>query len=32
MAVSKEKPNGSPSKYAREDYTVLMQHIAFWDR
>jgi hypothetical protein len=31
-AVSKEKPQGSDSKYSRDDQTVLQQHVAFFDR
>lgn len=31
-AISKEHPEGSPPSLAREDYTVLQQHVAFFDR
>jgi hypothetical protein len=31
-AVSVETPNGSPAHLAREDYTVMQQHVAFFDR
>lgn len=31
-AVTKEKPQGSDSKYSRDDLTVLQQHVAFFDR
>jgi hypothetical protein len=31
-AVSVEAPDGSPAHLAREDYTVMQQHVAFFDR
>eukprot|EP00882_Tetradesmus_deserticola_P000354 GHRQ01000390.1.p1 GENE.GHRQ01000390.1~~GHRQ01000390.1.p1 ORF type:complete len:244 (+),score=101.33 GHRQ01000390.1:151-882(+) len=31
-AISVEKPNGSPAHLAREDYSVMQQHVAFFDR
>lgn len=30
-AISKEMPGGSPDALSRPDYTVLQQHVAFWD-
>jgi hypothetical protein len=30
-AVSAEVPSGSPAPLAREDYSVVQQHVDFWD-
>lgn len=32
VAASAEKPEGSDPSIARRDYTVLQQHVAFFDR